>query len=147
MELCQRLHIPGLKEARRRIGPTEFLWWTHKLRLDMEDDLNRRHREDWYFAQIAFWLYLVWHAVKHVLSTRPDRPNLKMEDFLIEFGPAKPVAATPVPEDEELGEEEAYQRLLKEKTEASMAAWGAFLAGQQIRTNGPARPDVMREAD
>lgn len=74
MKLADRLGM-SVSEAKSSITSSEFIRWCVYL----ERDHNAFHREDYFFANIAYELYL-----QRCLWTE-SKPTLKMEDWLIKF--------------------------------------------------------------
>jgi hypothetical protein len=62
-------------EARRSTKARDFLKWAKLI----EDEWNEHSKQDYYMAQVAYWVYLVPYRI---LGGKPEK---QLEDFLIPF--------------------------------------------------------------
>lgn len=95
-----------MRELIDTVSPLEYLRWKCHLRQCDEDDFKREwertHRDDYYHAQTAYWLYLLRITVLNILATKPIHPDRKPEDFLLKFSTG--TAPAQAPPEEEVGE-------------------------------------------
>ncbi len=113
----------SLQRCKWETSSTEFVLW----KVFLERHVNDFHREDYFLAQIAYWLVRV--------NTK-DGKGLPFEKFLVKFeeskAKGKPVLHIKDDEDQEdiLPEEIPMldTEAARERMEISKSVWGAFAA-------------------
>jgi hypothetical protein len=131
----------SVSEAKSSVTATELIRW-QSVR---EQEPNEFHWMKWYLAQVAYEIYLlrfVWTADPKKKKAKPD---LKLKDFIVEFGVNKDKDGSGKKEENKLPLPEDYthpdaDRKMPAAARARMYqskfAWAAFL-GQAIPAKVP----------
>jgi len=127
----------SVQRAKAETTSTEFLMWQSVIK----DEANAFHREDWFYAQLCYQIYLLR------LSFSGGQNKLKLEDFLIKFDTAgtntRDVESNKLPHGltkpvEEMTEDEIWAekvRISKEDSSIFFAALGMDKDGKFMYSN------------
>ena len=112
----------SVQRAKAETTSTQFLKWEKFF----EEEINEFHREDWFFAQLCFQIYLLR------LSWGGGKVELTPEDFLMKFSISRKEKPK-VKNIEEMSEEEIAaekERIAKQEMGSWFAALGMSETGE-----------------
>jgi len=77
-----------VEQVKEETTASQFIMWQEFL----EREINEFHREDWYFAQLAYHLYCIPFKISWIFGGK-TQPSKEPKDFLIQFkfGESEPV--------------------------------------------------------
>lgn len=101
----------------------------------LEEEVNTFDRTNWYFANLAYEVYLLRWTVANMFASDRQPPTRTVKDFVVKFGTdGKPQLS---PEEEKKQKEAAFKAGIERRRAAWLAIAGAGSLKGKVKTRLP----------